>query len=186
MDSFFFLALPSTPSASFALAPPQQLTFPQMFIVGVAVELTILSGVFSMKFSLKKGSRGFTKIHKMLTRQDLRWSCKIFQIGSTLNIFPVTFDPVTGQMKSQKSGLRRFIFRIWQAVGLSHIFYIVLLTIQTGLSSETKYRDFTPLMLTMCVTFIGMFLHTNFMFLDTVEENVKVYNELLRIRGEFI
>ena len=123
---------------------------------------------------------------RMLTRHDLRWSYKIFQVGSALNIFPVTFDPVTGRMKSQKSGLRRFIFRIWQTVGLSHIFYIVLRTVQTGLSSETKYRDFTPLMLTLCVIFTGFFLYTDFMFLKRVEENVKVYNELLRIRGEII
>ena len=122
----------------------------------------------------------------MLTRHDLRLTYKIFQVGSALNIFPVTFDPVTGQMKSQESRLRRFIFKIWQTLGFSHISYIILRTVQAGYFSESTYSDVIPLMITLCTAFSGIFIYTNFIFVTRAQENVKVYNELLRIRGEII
>ena len=122
----------------------------------------------------------------MLTRHDLRWTYKIFQIGSALNVFPVTFEPVTGQMKSQDSGLKKCIFKIWQTLGFCHIFYLTLRTIYTGHFSGSTYRDFLSLMIILCVTFLGIFRYTDFIFVTRIEANVKVYNELLRIRGEII
>ena len=122
----------------------------------------------------------------MLTRHDLRWNYKTFQVGSALNIFPVTFDPVTGQMKIQESGWRNFIFKIIQTLQLFHVSYIILRIVQTRYSSGNSYSDVIPLMFIMYILLMGMFLYINFTFVTRAEENAKVYNELLRILGEII
>ena len=121
----------------------------------------------------------------MLTRHDLRWSYKIFQVLSAMNIFPVTFDPVTGQMSRQTSMWRNVIFKIWLLLGLTHIFYIAMRTGQAiFLSESATHKDFFPMMSIILFGFLTFFLFLYLPFGPGIVENVAVFNEILRMRGK--
>ena len=120
----------------------------------------------------------------MLTRHDLRWIYKVFKLASILNIYPVTFDSVTDQMKIQESKPRKFISYAWLAVLFCHFIYTGVGTIRAAFFTENSYTDFVPVMICFTYGFFSVVTSTHLMFFQRVQENVVVYNEILRIRGK--
>ena len=121
----------------------------------------------------------------MLTRHDLRWIYGLFKLMSSLNLIPVTFDPVTGQMRRQTSVKRNVIFKIWLLLGLTHISYIGIRTGQAIFFMENEtHKDFFPMMSIILFGFLTFFLFLYLPFGPGIVENVAVFNEILRMRGK--
>ena len=121
----------------------------------------------------------------MLTRQDLRWNYMVLNLASKLNIFPVSFDRVTGRMRIQRSKYRKILFRVWVALGFAHSFYLTMKTVQAGVFSKTSYGDFFPMMVMLSFGILCTTLFAHLLFISRPGENVKVYNEILGIRGTY-
>jgi hypothetical protein len=122
----------------------------------------------------------------MLTRLDLKWNYATFSVLSNLNLIPVIFNGLTGQMENQKSVWKKIQFKLWQLLFLSQT---IFMTIRTGRSAFfTGYQsvwDFTPIMVIFCTGYITTFSMFYTMFDSGRDLNMKVYNEILKIRGTF-
>ena len=122
----------------------------------------------------------------MLTRRDLRWIYSIFKLASILSIFPVSFDPRTRQMKVERSIWKKIVFKTWHTLSILHFFYVTLRTFQLDIfSSSSPYRDFLPMMGIISSGICVISMQPHLMFIHSGEENVKVYNQILRNRGNF-
>ena len=119
----------------------------------------------------------------MLTKRDLRVNYFFFKLASVLNLIPVTFDPLTGRMRAQSSSIRKFIFKCWQALGLYTFTFLFSRTFYS-LTYTNLSLDFIPVMGIGSTAFCCAFLAAHFMFDTNLEENIKVYNEIMRIRGK--
>ena len=121
----------------------------------------------------------------MLTKWDLRWVYRWTRFCSKLNLLPVTFDPVTGQIRRQRTVWRNVMFHVWILLGLAHNFFMVARTVHVIILSESDtYRDFIPMIVIICHGFLTC---TTILYLPVVtgaEENFIVFNEILRIRGK--
>ena len=120
----------------------------------------------------------------MLTRHNLRWNYRVLKLASILNIYPVTFDSVTGQMKIQESKPRKFISYAWLAVLFCHFIYTGVGTIRAAFFSGPSYTDFVPVMISFVYGMFCVGTSTHLMFSQRAQENVVVYNEVLRIRSK--
>jgi len=120
----------------------------------------------------------------MLTRLDLKWNYSTFSFLSKINLIPVIFNELTGQMETQKSIWRKIQFKLWQLLFLSQTIFV---TIRTGRSAffagDQSDWDFTPIMIILCSVYIGIFSMIYTMFDSGRDLNIKVYNEILKIRG---
>ena len=129
----------------------------------------------------------------MLTSEDLSWSYKSFSLSSKLNLFPVTFRPVLlgGQMETgQVSTWKKIGFKFYQMIFTCRMIFISFRTLQymTGFGfsgEETNLNwDFVPILLIFTAAFVTGNFIAYFIFDVGRELNVKLYNELIKLRGK--
>ena len=131
-----------------------------------------------------------TKAHTnkiiMLTKRDLILHYKVYSWGSALNLFPFTFDRF-GQMRHENSIWRRIWFIFWELLYISQILFMTLRTIHYIGFTETEHLDwdYVPLMLIQVIGYGTVYSFPYIIFNKGQELNVKVYNEILKIRGKW-
>ena len=122
----------------------------------------------------------------MLTRLDLKWNYLAFSLLSKLNLIPVNFNELTGQMENQKSIWKKIQFKLWQLLFLSQTIFMSIRTGQSAFFAGGQSDwDFTPIMVISCTAYIAAFSTIYTMFDSGRDLNIKVYNEILKIRGTF-
>ena len=120
----------------------------------------------------------------MLTREDLRWNFHLFSFASAVNVIPVSFHPLSGQMICERSMLRKFGFKFWQFLAFSQTIWILKGGLESLMSAQGSGRDKIPIMLLMAVGFGAMTTITFCIFDKGRELNCKLFNEIQRIRGK--
>ena len=125
----------------------------------------------------------------MLRTRHLYLNRLIFYLLAKLCIIPVTFDPLTGHMKSTESFLTKLTFKGWQTFFFCHSNYIKFRTIQAVYEFNHDEEsvggwEFIPIMLIGIVTFDYSLCMSYFMFDKGRDVVVKIYNEILGILGE--
>ena len=135
----------------------------------------------------------------MLTKRDLGWNYGTFFLVSRLNLIPMIFERnatrtgLENEMRGQKSTWRKLMFHAWQTLFLSHCLYVDFRAAQFAAKSFSgdsgdlqKDLDLVPLTMIMAVGFIALFLISFFVLGRGRDLSVKLYNEVLKIRGKFI
>ena len=138
----------------------------------------------------------------MLTKQNLRWTYKLFHLYSSLMLIPVTFKPaflgeLASQMESEKASIwRRLGFKVAQIFLICQTLFISFRTLDcmTGVSGfffgENDGEDvdldwdFVPIMLCFTVSFLTLNPIIYFIFDVGRELNTKIYNEIFKLRGK--
>ena len=138
----------------------------------------------------------------MLTKLDLKWTCKLFSLYTKLGIIPVTFKPLTvgegsGQMRNEVSSIwRRIGFKIIQILIASHISFISFRTLEytkTGRGSSGTNAagnpigldlDLVPMMVVVLAIFATAEVISYLIFDAAQQLNIQVYNQSLKLRGK--
>jgi len=142
----------------------------------------------------------------MLTKKDLKWTNLFLSIYSKLGIIPATFKPDVlgkgaGQMQSGKISIRkRITFKLAQMLLTGHSVFILFRTLEYATGGglvggkygekeeeedEVLDWDLVPMMLIFTNSFLTMDVTTHLIFNYARQLNVKVYNEILKLRGTF-
>jgi len=123
----------------------------------------------------------------MLSRWDLRWVYRSFNLSSALHLFPVMFEPSLipgGKMECGEISMGKGIgFKFHQLIFTCQMLFISSRTLQYT-SAETEFDwDFVPIMLIFTGGFWTMNSMAHTMFKSCWGLTVKMYNEILKLRG---
>ena len=131
----------------------------------------------------------------MLTKRALRWNHGTFSIAYKLNIVPLSFDPVTRQLKyGNIPRWREWSFQSIKLLIISWLVFIAVRTIQTSSSSTNpegqgseSHSDFIPIMIFFsfgfsCISWASLW------FLRTKNRSVtiKIHNKIIDLLGKDI
>ena len=126
----------------------------------------------------------------MLSRQDVQLTEASLNLASSLRIIPVTFDPSSGRMRKlegENSWKRELMFKFWCQLAVSHVLYMSFRLMNFVLFPENGKLswDFIPIMITATVGIYCIIFTTLALFRTSLQENIKLYNETIRIRGKY-
>ena len=121
----------------------------------------------------------------MLSREDLSWNYGVFKASSALNIFPVRFNQLTGEMEldGERSTLREFLFKVLYLIEFGYLINLTWKSVRSKFFSDNSYADFTPFMFMIAVTYFAVWVIVYLAFMKGLSKNIRVYNEILKIRG---
>ena len=135
----------------------------------------------------------------MLTKRDLRWTQKFFDLYSNLMLIPVTFQPVMlggggGLMESGKISIwRRIGFKMSQLLFTCQTLFVFIRTFEYvkygdagffGRGSGHLNWDFVPVMIIGSVAYLVYDVIGHLIFDVGRELNKKVFNEIFKLRGK--
>ena len=125
----------------------------------------------------------------MMEHGDSRLTDSAFVFASTLRIIPVTFDGKTGRMRKAegKNGRQReFLYKVWSILGSLHILYMSLRLLNSFIYLKDVSWDFVLVIMTLTEGYCSVSVISFILFQTSLEENIKVFNEIINLRGNFI
>ena len=137
----------------------------------------------------------------MLTKEDLKWTYKCLSLYSKLGIIPVTFKPAgilgegAGEMRTGEVSIwKRVGFKLTQTLFTSQTLFISFRTLEyvtqgvfleDGGQQDTDLDwDLVPMLLIFTDGYLTFDVTTHFIFDFGRQLNAKIYNEILKLRGE--
>ena len=131
----------------------------------------------------------------MLTKGDLRWNDKVFSLYSDLMLLPVTFRPDSmwegaGEMRTEKSSIwRRIAFKFFQIVVNCDTFFMAFRILECMMGGDERDDadldwDLLPMMIIFFSGYLTVDVNTYFIFDSGRQLNIKIYNELRKLRGK--